>query len=81
MVIGTEQLSEQVPEQQAAGYWLPVPVLGMPADPGMESSSSIISGELLSNGAGDGTEQKDVTCKSSCQAVFWTAQIWNGSSF
>lgn len=63
--------SEQ-PLELAAGSesLLPVPGLGLPTLSQMESPNFIISSGFLSNGAGDGTEQGDVTCKSSCQAFF-----------
>jgi len=64
VAIGSEKPSKTSPEQQAACKGLPVPGLGLPANPRMESPG--FSSGLLNNGS----ELGGVTCRSSCQALF-----------
>lgn len=64
VAIGSEQPSEPGPEQQAASLGLPIPGLGLPANPRLESPG--FSSGLLSNGS----ELGGATCRSSCQVLF-----------
>lgn len=64
VAIGSEQPSEPGPEQQAASIGLPIPGLGLPANPRMESPG--FSSGLLSNGS----ELGGATWRYSCQVLF-----------